>query len=94
MRKGVREPSEFERMLAGQGLLTAKIFYRMPDYQSVLQTFIWQTYDMAPEFPALRKFLRFWQRELDGPLHSVVYSHRQLIGPNEWRKVDGEFVLH
>jgi uncharacterized protein Usg len=24
----------------------------------------------------------------------VSYSHKALIGPNEWRKVDGEFLLH
>ncbi|MEM9197997.1 MAG: usg protein [Pseudomonadota bacterium] len=83
-----------ELMLRGHGLMTAQIYYRMPDYQSLLQSFLWQEYDLAPEFPKLRKFLAFWRRELDGPLHSVVYSHRQLIGPNEWRKVDGEFTLH
>ncbi|MEL6235539.1 MAG: aspartate-semialdehyde dehydrogenase [Pseudomonadota bacterium] len=83
-----------ELMLRGHGLMTAQIYYRMPDYQSLLQSFLWQEYDLAPEFPKLRKFLDFWRRELDGPLHSVVYSHRQLIGPNEWRKVDGEFVVH
>jgi uncharacterized protein Usg len=86
--------SETERMLQGHGLMTAQIFYRMPDYRNLLQTFLWQEYDLAPEFPRLRKFLDFWQRELDGPLHSVVYSHRQLIRPGEWRKVDGEFTLH
>ena len=86
--------SETELLLKGYGLTTAEIFYRMPDYRSILQTFTWQNYDLAPAFPALRKFLDFWQRELDGPLHSVIYSHRRLIGPNEWRKVDGEFTLH
>jgi len=24
----------------------------------------------------------------------VTYTHQKLIAPNEWRKVDGEFVLH
>ncbi|MEM9050254.1 MAG: usg protein [Pseudomonadota bacterium] len=86
--------SETALMLQGHGLMTAQIYYRMPDNQSLLQSFLWQEYDLAPAFPKLRKFLDFWQRELDGPLHSVVYSHRQLVGPNAWRKVDGEFRLH
>lgn len=88
------EMSETEKMLAGQGLTTAKIIYRMPDFQSILQTFIWQEYDTAPGFPRLLKFLDFWQKELDGPLHSVVYTHQHLIKPGEWRNVDGEILLH
>jgi uncharacterized protein Usg len=36
----------------------------------------------------------FRRTNLDGDLHSVRFSHKRLIGPNEWRKVDGEFDLH
>ncbi|MFQ5622197.1 MAG: usg protein [Paracoccaceae bacterium] len=86
--------SETQLMLEGHGLTTAEIFYRMPDHQSVLQTFIWQEYDIAPDFPELFRFLEFWESELDGPLHSVKYCHRRLIKPGEWRKVDGEFLLN
>ena len=86
--------TETERMLAGQGLTTAEILYRMPDFRTVLQSYLWQDYDTAPDFPRLHAFLAFWTRELDGPLHSVRYTHRRLISPGEWRKVDGEIVLH
>lgn len=92
--KASRKIHDIERMLAGQGLTTANIFYRMPDFQTVLQSYIWQDYDTAPEFPKLRGFLDFWDRKLEGPIHSVQYSHKQLIGPSEWRKVDGEFLLN
>lgn len=85
---------EVEKMLAGHGLITAEILYRMPDCQSMLQVFTWQEYDLAPRFPRLLKFLEFWRKELDGPLHSVRYTHQQLIRPGEWRKVDGEFLLN
>ena len=77
--------SETERMLMGHGLITAEILYRMPDCQTLLQTFTWQDYDLAPEFPKLHDFLDFWQEELDGPLHSVRYSHQQMIRPGSWR---------
>ncbi|QDL94127.1 aspartate-semialdehyde dehydrogenase (plasmid) [Paroceanicella profunda] len=86
--------SETELMLSGHGLTTAQIFYRMPDAKAVLQIFVWQEYDLAPKFPRLRKFLDFWRDEIEGPLHSVVYCHRRLIRPGEWRKVDGEFLLN
>lgn len=83
-----------ELMLRGYGLTTAQILYRMPDHPGLLQTFIWQHYDLAPKFPALYRFLDFWRETLDGPLHSVSYSHKRLISPNEWKNVRGELVLH
>ncbi|MEM8837423.1 MAG: aspartate-semialdehyde dehydrogenase [Pseudomonadota bacterium] len=86
--------SEIELMLAGYGLTTANIFYHRPDFQTLLQTYLWQDYDMAPDFPKLHGFLDFWTKSLDGPLHSVQYSHQRLIGPGEWQKVDGEFIIN
>lgn len=85
---------EFERQMDGYGLTTAHIFYRMPDFESLLQTYVWQDYDLAPDFPGMRKFLDFWDAKLDGRLHSVRYAHQKLIGPNEWRRVDGEILLN
>ena len=76
------------------GLITAHILYGMPDCPSVLQTFVWQTYDMAPEFPELRRFLDFWQRELDGPLRSVTVSHKRLVRAGEFKPVTTRLTLH
>jgi uncharacterized protein Usg len=90
----MRDMTEFRRMLQGYGLTTAEILYHMPDHPHILQTYVWQDYDLAPEFPVLFKFIDFWKSKLDGPLHSIRYTHKRLIGPNEWSKVDGEFVVH
>jgi uncharacterized protein Usg len=87
-------PVEFRARLAGYGLTTAKILYGMPDHPSVLQTFVWQAYDLAPAFPELQRFLDFWERELDGPLHSVAVAHQRLIAPAEIRLIGAEFRLH
>ena len=86
--------SDLDRQLNGYGLTTAHILYRIPDFASVLQTYVWQDYDQAPDFPVMRRFLHFWEASLDGALHSVRYSHQRLVGPNEWRRVDGEFKLN
>ena len=85
---------EFRRQLEGFGLTTANILYRMPDHPALLQSYIWQRYDLHPHFPELRKFLDFWTRELDGVLHSVVVAHASLIRPAEYRAMDGEFRLN
>ena len=43
--------------VAGYRLATAEIIYHLPDHPSLLQTFIWQHLDLAPDYPELRKFL-------------------------------------
>jgi uncharacterized protein Usg len=90
----VMAASETELMLRGYGLTTAELYYRMPDYRNVLNSFIWQGYDLAPDYPKLFQFIEFWQEKIEGPLHSVRFTHRKLIGPGEWRNVVGEFGLH
>ena len=55
-----RPEAPLELQLKGYRLATAEILYRMPDHPSLLQTFIWQHYDLAPDYPQLRKFLAFW----------------------------------
>jgi uncharacterized protein Usg len=85
---------DFTKQLAGYGLATARILYHLPEHPRLLQTYIWQDYDIAPEFPILIKFLAFWREKLDGPLHSVVVGHSKLIKPAEIKTLDGEFWLH
>lgn len=55
-------------------LTTAEILYFMPDYAHILQTYLWQDYDVLPNLPKLQEFIHFWEDELDGPLHSVRVS--------------------
>jgi uncharacterized protein Usg len=85
---------DFRKQCEGYGLTTAKILYRLPDHPRFLQTFVWQEYDVFPRFPVLLKFLDFWKRELEGPLHSVTVAHQRLIKPSDFRTVSGEFYLN
>jgi uncharacterized protein Usg len=85
---------DFIRQLQGYSLTTAEIVYRLPDHRSLLQSYIWQDYDMAPRFPALKKFLEFWETKLEGPVHSVRVAHVGLIKPAEIRTVKELARLH
>lgn len=67
----------------GFGLTTAQIIYHVPDHYDLLQDFVWQQYDLFPEFPSLKKFLAFWEEKIEGPLHSVTVAHARLIRPTE-----------
>ena len=85
---------DFRKQVLGYGLTTAEILYRMPDHPSLLQTYVWQNYDLFPKFPALHDFLAFWQAKLEGPLYSVTVAHSRLIKPAELRSVNGMLHLH
>ena len=65
---------EFEAQLRGKRLTTAEVIYYMPDHPSLLQRFMWQTLDLAPEYPRIHQFLEFWRREIDAVIHSVNVS--------------------
>ena len=84
----------FRKQIAGYSLTTAEILYHMPDHPHLIQTYVWQDFDLHPHFPELRNFLKFWKEKLDGPLHSVQVAHRKLIKPAELQLVDTELQLH
>jgi uncharacterized protein Usg len=94
VRRTVMAFDTFKRQLEGYGLTTAEIMYWRPDRRWLLQTYVWQEYDLCPSFPALNKFLNFWLETLEAPLHSVRVAHARLIKPAEIRSIDGEFRLH
>ena len=85
---------DFHKLVNGYGLTTAHIFYRRPDHPWLLQSYVWQDYDLCPKFPELQRFLSFWRTSLEGPLHSVTVAHSRLVKPAELRAIDGVFRLH
>lgn len=84
----------FSAQLAGFSLTTAEILYRLPDHPSLLQSYIWQDYDLHPRFPRLKTFLDFWSENLEGKLFKIRVAHKKLIGPAELNLVSGELRLH
>lgn len=84
---------DFQKQLHGYKLTTAEILYHMPDHQKVLQSFIWQEYDIDPEYPILYGFIDFWKKEIDGPLHSVFVATKQIIGPTDYSHADVELLI-
>jgi uncharacterized protein Usg len=86
--------SNLHLQLLGHRMTTAEIIYRMPDHPSLLQTYVWQNLDTAPRFPKLRRFLSFWEANLDGALHLVRVASAPLVQPAEFRFVDGDLILH
>lgn len=82
------------RLLLGWRLTTAEILYRLPDAPSILQTFVLQQLDLAPEFPAVLRFCRWWQDNLAGPIVQVRIGAHRIISPEEIRTASAEFRLN
>ncbi len=78
---------DFEAQLKGKRLTTAEVLYFIPDHPDLLQSFLWQTLDEAPEFPRIQKFLEFWRREIEAVIHSVEISSVQQIASGALRPV-------
>jgi len=53
-------------------LVTLNIFYWMPDYENILQQFIWQTMDIKPKYPRIHRFLDYWHNNIDAIVNEVV----------------------
>ena len=85
---------DFRAQLTGFSLTTAEILYQMPDHPSLLQSYVWQDYDIHPRFPRLMQFLDFWSRNLDGKLYRVTVAHKKLVTPAELRLVGAKFAVH
>jgi uncharacterized protein Usg len=86
--------SGLERQLRGWRLATAEITYRLPDHPSLLQTFVWQHYDRAPDYPELHRFLAFWAERIEGRLFSVRVVRSELLPAPSWGHATGVWRLH
>ena len=86
--------SQLALQLNDYRLTTAEILYHLPDHPTLLQSYLWQDYDLAPEFPVLHRFLDFWRRSLDGRLHSVKVASQKLIRPAGFRHATVQLTLH
>ena len=60
-------------MIVKQQVLV-NVRYWMPDYNNILQEFIWQTDDYIPKLPRVHKFLNFWYKEIDAVISEVYVS--------------------
>ncbi|MEZ5837323.1 MAG: Usg family protein [Geminicoccaceae bacterium] len=86
--------SAMQLQLKGYRLTTAEIVYHLPDHPGVLQSFVWQHYDIAPRYPELHRFLDFWCENIEGRLHTVTVARKQLVGPATTIHASGMWNLH
>jgi uncharacterized protein Usg len=79
---------ELALKLNGWRLATAEVLYYLPDHPSLLQSFVWQTLDLAPSYPRIHRFLNFWRREIDAVIHSVQLATGETLAPAKIQSTD------
>ena len=52
-------------------IVTVDILYWMPDYNNILQEFVWQTKDVVPEIPRVHRFLDYWHKNIDAVISEI-----------------------
>ena len=74
-------PSGPDKGTGAYRVATAEIIYYIPDQPDQLQTFIWQTLDIGPDFPRVTEFVSAWREETKARLHSVRVSNGDTVTP-------------
>ena len=72
-------------------LVTIDIFYYMPDHSSILNEFVWQTADYAPEYNRVQKFLHHWHRNIDAVIKEILMCDSI---DYRWRSVDFDMRMN
>lgn len=85
--------SDFLLELQGYRLTTVEIIYFLPDFPDVLQSFIWQSLDLPPDFPRLRHFLDYWENHIEAQLFSVRVAQAEGLRITDPRLAKDEFLL-
>lgn len=90
----VEPDKSFYQQLSEQfRLTTIQVIYKMPDYHSILQEFVWQTLDHPPEYPRMKKFLNYWIENIEAPIHSVRIENVRVISPANFKSVSKYYEL-
>lgn len=65
--------------------IIVNVLYWMPDYNNILQQFMWSTEDVVPEYPRVKKFLNFWHENIEAVISEVQIANSQT---RSYRSVD------
>jgi uncharacterized protein Usg len=76
---------QYER---GYRLTTIEVIYYRPDFNSLLQEFVWQTMDLPPQFPRIHRFLDHWRVNVQATIKDILLSTTDPLGASRYHKVD------
>jgi len=75
-------------------LVTIQIIYYMPDYQKLINEFVWQTHDTLPDFPRSERFIKHWQSDIDAVIKEAYLYHKNYWGGTTYRDVTDVYEIN
>lgn len=86
---------DFEKMFnQGYSLVTVNVIYFIPDYNSLVNEFMWQTLDIQPKYPRVMKFLNFWQTEIEAVIKEIQLADSRGFQPRSFRRIEEITLRH
>ena len=64
-------------IIRNKTLVTLNVYYWMPDYDNILQQFVWQTMDVKPKYPRINKFLDYWHNNIEAIVSEIQICERE-----------------
>ena len=75
-------------------LTLIQIYYYMPDYPSVINEFSWQTIDIYPRFPRMKRFLDYWHHSIEAAINEIYLGYTDpYYGANYFKNITHEWNL-
>ena len=75
-------------------LTLIQIYYYMPDHPSVINEFVWQTIDIYPRFPRMKRFLDHWHQNIEAAINEIYLGYTDpYYGPNYFKNITYEWNL-
>ena len=74
-------------------LVTIDIFYYNPDYQHIIQEFVWQLDDIVPELYKTHKFLNHWHQNIKATIQQILISGIDNDAKHSLRNVDNIYLV-
>jgi len=82
------------KILSNDKLVTLQIYYYLPDFNNIVQEFIWQYTDVKPEFNRTHSFLSYWHENIDAEIQNIYLAHCDYWGNKIYRNVTNEYTYY
>jgi uncharacterized protein Usg len=82
------------RLVKDFRLVTIGVFYYLPEYNNIIQEFVWQTDDCVPELVRVHKFLNYWNEHIEAKIQEVRISYANPFLTTDFKHINYEFPIY
>ena len=55
-------------------LTTIQVYYYIPDYEHIVNLFMFQDDDVPPKYPRMQRFVQYWEENIIAKIESIKIS--------------------